>query len=45
MALSGFDLVIEIDHPVIEGRGAEVTCVTGRIADHVAVHGSLSRCE
>ncbi len=36
LPLAEFDLVIEIDHPVIEGRDAPITEETGRIADRIA---------
>ena len=36
LPLAEFDLVIEIDHPVIEGREAAIGDETGRIADRIA---------
>jgi acyl-CoA hydrolase len=36
LPVADFDVVIEIDHPVIEGRDAAISEETGRIADRIA---------
>ena len=36
LPLADFDQVIEIDHPVVEGREAPISEETGRIADRIA---------